>query len=418
MSASTRTLAALALAGWGCSSGATHAPFVQPTAEEAGANGAQSPVDSGSGASPEASTSLADASEAGSPRDAGVEAATGPAPDACTGSVAVVGGSVAGASTIAFAATLVQGGSWAVSSLPSNVGSPPAIAPFGGGFVAVFLDVAGELQFATSSWSWSSPASVAGVAARGAPSLAVVGTTLHLVYQGSDGKYVHGTYTTSEGWDSAKDPVGGASKQGFGPSAPVASSVAGSLEIAYGGQNGSLYDEAWSSGAWQPDTQHAAAQIGTLSPAIAALAGGSSDALVVYAGASGTLDWTARSGGTWSAPAAVDTSAFTGSAPALVALSGGRAMMAYLGTDQHPYFSVYAPAATLPWTAPAPLGSGSPTLTSPPSGAPGVCGDEAIAVLAEASGVTTTRYASGAWSAPALIEGTAGMTFATVASQP
>jgi hypothetical protein len=418
MSPSIRTLAALLLASWGCSSGARDAPFVQPTAEEAGTNDAQSLVDSGSATSPEGATAVPDASEAGSPEDAGAEAATGIGSDACTGSVAVVGGSVAGASTIAFAATLVQGGSWAVSSLPSNVGSPPAIAPFGGGFVAVFVDVSGELQFATSTWSWSSPASVAGVAAKGAPSLALVGTTLHLVYQGSDGKYVHGTYTTGEGWDAATDPVGGASKQGFGPSAPVASSVAGSLEIAYGGQNGSLYDETWSSGAWQPDTQHATAQIGTLSPAIAALTGGSGDALVVYASASGTLDWTTRSGGTWSTPTAVDTSAFTGNAPTLVALSGGRAMMAYLGTDRHPYFSVYAPAATPPWTAPAPLGTGSPTLTSPPSLAPGVCGDEAIAVLAEASGVTTTRYAGGAWSAPALIGGTAGMTFATVASQP
>ncbi len=418
MSTSLRTLAALALAGWGCSSGATHAPFVQPMAEEAGASDGQGLADSGGAMSPEGSTAQTDASEAGSPGDAGVDAPAGPVSDACTGSVAVVGGSVAGASTIAFAATLVQGGSWAVSSLPSNVGSPPAIAPFGGGFVAVFVDVSGELQFATSTWSWSSPASVAGVAAEGAPSLAVVGTTLHLVYQGSDGKYVHGTYTTGEGWGSATDPVGGASKQGFGPSAPVASSVAGSLEIAYGGQNGSLYDEAWSSGAWQPDTQHATAQIGTLSPAIAALTGGSSDALVVYAGASGTLDWTTRSSGTWSTPALINTNAFTGSAPALVALSGGRAMMAYLGTDQHPYFSVYAPATTPPWTAPAPLGTGSPTLTSPPSIAPGVCGDDAIAVLAEASGVTTTRYVSGVWSAPALIGGTAGMTFATVASQP
>jgi hypothetical protein len=419
MSASIRmAIAALPLAAWGCSSGARDAPFVQTPAQDAGADDAQSPVDSGSPTSPEGSTSPPDAAEAGAPEDAGGEASTGSGTDACTGSVAVVGGSVAGASTIAFAATLLHAGTWAVSSLPSNVASPPAVAPLGGGFVAVFVDVSGDLEFATSSWSWSSPASLAGVAAKGAPSLAVVGTTLHLVYQGSDGKYVHGTYATGEGWDSATDPVGGASKQGFGPSAPVASSVAGALEIAYGGQNGSLYDETWSSGAWQPDTQHATAQIGTLSPAIAALSGGSSDTLVVYAEASGTLDWTARSSGTWSTPAVIDASAFTDDAPALVALSGGRAMMAYLGTDQHPYFSVYSPGATPPWTSPAPIGTGSPTLSSPPSLAPGVCGQDAVAVLAESSGVAMTSYTGGTWSAPAVIEGTAGMTFATVASQP
>jgi hypothetical protein len=93
-------------------------------------------------------------------------------------------------------------------------------------------------------------------------------------------------------------------------------------------------------------------------------------------------------------------------------------MMAYLGTDQHPYFSVYSPGATPPWTSPAPIGTGSPTLSSPPSVAPGVCGQDAVAVLAESSGVAMTSYTGGTWSAPAVIEGTAGMTFATVASQP
>ena len=58
-------------------------------------------------------------------------------------------------------------GSWAVSSLPSNVASPPAIAAFGDGFVTVFVDAAGDLEFATSTWSWSSPAAVAGMTATG-----------------------------------------------------------------------------------------------------------------------------------------------------------------------------------------------------------------------------------------------------------
>lgn len=426
MSARTRTRRLLGHAArgtlpfvvWSCSSATGSAPPARQTGVDAGTVDAEALVDSGSTTSADAGSASADPSEAGPPPDAGPEAAPGAGSDACTGSVAVLGGAVAGASTIAFAATLVQGGSWAVSSLPSNVASPPAIAAFGGGFVAVFVDVSGALQFTTSTWSWSSPASLAGATAEGAPSLAAVGTTLHLVYQATDGKYVHGTFTTGEGWDSASDPVGGASKQGFGPSPPVAASVAGTLTIAYGGQNGSLYDETWTSGQWQPDTQHAASQVGTLSPAIAALDGGSSDALVVYAGTGGTLYSTSRSSGTWSTPAVVNTNAFTAAAPALLALSGGRAMMAYLGTDQHPYFSLYDPAATPPWTSPAPLGTGSPTLTSPPSVAAGVCGDEAVAVLTETSGVATTRYAGGAWSAPTVIEGTAGMTFATVASRP
>jgi hypothetical protein len=93
-------------------------------------------------------------------------------------------------------------------------------------------------------------------------------------------------------------------------------------------------------------------------------------------------------------------------------------MMTYLGTDEHPYFSVYDPSTAPPWTSPAAIGTDSPTLASPPSVAAGVCGDEAVAVLAEATGVVAIRYASGAWLPPTLLEGTAGMTFASVASQP
>jgi hypothetical protein len=337
--------------------------------------------------------------------------------DACTGAVAVVGGTVAGASTIAFGATLLQGGSWTVSSLATNVGSPPAIAAYAGGFLATFVDATGDLDFATSTWSWSSPAGVATVTAKGSPSLAVVGTSLHVVYQGEDGKYYHGTYASGSGWDAADDPVGGA-KQGFGPSAPVAESVGGALVIAYGGQNGSLYDETWTAGAWEPDNQHATAMVGQLSPAIVALTGGTSDTLVVYVDPTGVLYSTTRSASAWSAPAVIDANAFTGASPSLAALPGGRALMTYEGTDGLPYFDVYDPAAMPPWTAPAAIGTNSPKLQSPPSVAPGVCGDDAVAVLAEPAGVAVMRYAGGAWLAPTLLAGTAGMTFASVASQP
>jgi len=338
--------------------------------------------------------------------------------DGCTGSVAVVGGTVSGASTIAFGATLDRGGTWLVSSLPSNVTSTPAIAAFAGGFVAVFVDADGDLESATSTWSWSSPSSVGGVNAVGAPSLAVVGTSLHVVYQGDDFKYVHGIYTSGAGWNSADDPVGGASKQGFGPSPPVAASASGALSIAYGGQDGALYDETWTGGAWQPDTEHMGTTVGALAPAITALSGGTSDLLIVYADPGGVLYFTSRSAGTWSAAAVIDATAFTDAAPSLVALSGGRAMMAYLGTNGLPYFSVYDPANTPAWTSPASIGTDPPGVSSPPAVAPGVCGDEVVAVLTEAAGVACLSYAAGAWQSPTMLPGTAGMTFAAVGSQP
>jgi hypothetical protein len=390
-----------------CSSSLGSAP---PQSREAGTGDAEARRDSARDAV-EANDPAADASDVTVPiLDA--EA------DACSGAVAVVGGAVSGASTLAFGATLDRRGSWVVSSLPTNVASPPAIAAFGGGFVAVFVDATGELTSTTFTWSWSSPAWISGVMAVGAPSLAVVGMSLHLVYQGDDFKYVHGVDTAGVGWDAATDPIGGASKQGFGPSAPVAAGVSGMLCIAYGGQNGSLYDETWAAGAWQPDAEHANTSIGALSPAVVALKNGADSTLVVYANPGGTLYFTTRSSGTWSTPLVIDTTAFTGAAPTLVPLSEGRAMMAYLGTNGLPYFSVYDPTATPVWTAPLSIGASPMALLSPPAVAPGVCGSDVIAVVTASAGVSALTYAGGVWSAPTLLPGTAGMSFAAVASQP
>jgi hypothetical protein len=356
-------------------------------------------------ASPETATRVLDASI-----DAGHV-------DACTGSVAVTGGTVAGASTLAFGATLLESGAWSVSSLPTNVEQAPAIVAFQGGFAAAFVDAVGDLEFATSTWTWSSPSALGGVVAKGTPSLAVVGSDLHVVYQGSSGKFFHGIYSPGSGWDQPIDPVGG-SEQGFGPSAPAAATIAGELVVAYAGQDGWLYDQTWSAGAWTSANPHMAAQTGQLTPSVVALQGGASDTLVVYVDPTGVLQFTARAAGAWSAPVVINTDAFTGASPSLAPLSGGRAVMAYLGTNNLPYFSVYDPATAPPWTHPAAMAVSSPELASPPAIAAGMCGDDAIATLVEPAGVAAVRYVGGAWTAPTMLEGTAGMTYAAVASQP
>lgn len=342
----------------------------------------------------------------------------GDASAACVRSAVVFGGQVSGASTFAFGATLRVDGAWNVATLPTNVGAPAAVVPYNGGFVASFVDTNGDLDFATSSWGWSSPARVSAATAEGSPSLAVVGQTVHVVYQGSNGKYYHGTYASAAGWDSASDPIGG-TNQGFGPAAPVAASIGGALVIAYGGQNGSLYDETWTStGGWTPATRHTSAQVGLLSPALVALQGGPNDALLVYANAAGTLYSTTRSGGAWSVPAVINTNAFTNASVSLSPLSAGRALMTYLGTNGLPYFSVYDPTTTPLWTAPGSIGGNPSKLLSPPSVSPGACGDDAIAVLTSSTGTASLRYAGGAWSAATELLGTAGMTFAAVTAQP
>lgn len=355
----------------------------------------------------------------GDARDAGQHPAAeaGEAGVACVRSAVVLGGQVAGASTLAFGATLRADTGWNVATLPTNVVAPPAVVPYDTGFLAAFVDTNGGLDFATSTWGWGSPATISKATAQGSPSLAVVGMTVHLAYQGSNGKYYHGTYSPAAGWDGASDPVGG-TKQGFGPAAPVAAAIGGALVIAYGGQDGALYDETWTAGGgWAPDNEHASAQVGKLAPAIVALEGGASDALIVYVNPAGTLYFTARSGASWSAPTVISTSAFTNAAVSLAPLTGARAMMTYLGTNGLPYFSVYDPTTTPEWTAPAALGAGATNLSSPPSVASGVCGDDAVAVLVSSTGAQSLGYAAGTWSAPSTLPGTAGMAFASVAAQ-
>jgi hypothetical protein len=93
-------------------------------------------------------------------------------------------------------------------------------------------------------------------------------------------------------------------------------------------------------------------------------------------------------------------------------------VLVYEGSNQAPYFSLFDPASSA-WSAPAGLVSAPlPVVLSPPAIAPGVCGADAVAVYSDGAGVEVVTLSAGVWTTPSAIPGTAGSTYAAVATSP
>lgn len=359
--------------------------------------------------------------------DAGVDAATGIDAAGCTSSFAILEGNATSVLAQAWSA-----GTWGSPTSFSGSGvslaSPPALVAAFGGFLGAFEETGAKLTYTRwSGGTWTPLAQVAGALTKGPPSLAATSSGVaHVVYWGTDDKYYHGTYdATTALWDGASDPVGGAATQLFGPSGPsMASPAAGSLVVAQAGSDSNVYAESWQT-SWAATpakvTATPSAQ-NTTSPRVVALSGAASDALIVFARLTDdVLMYSVRSGGTWSAPAVLrDTTTFTAYQVALSPLASGGAMLVYQGGDQKGYFSTFSPASATPWTAPLPIVStNNPALASPPVVAPGVCGGEALAVLAPTIGeAQLMSFEGGAWTVFDSLAGSTGTTFAAVATIP
>ena len=362
------------------------------------------------------------ASEAGT--EAGTDGGAGGSTSGCGATIAVLGGNA----TTAFAST--WNGTWgATQTLTGSVASVPALVSNGSSYVGVVqASATNDIDFTVSGTTWSALTGVsagnATATTGGPPALAVVGSAVHLVYWGTDDKFYHGTYSAGA-WSPANDPVGGASSQSFGPSAPTAAGLsATSFSIAQAGSNAGLYVQPWAT-TWGAAAPVATDTYDVTSPRIIELTGGAATQMVVYSrndnGNDEVLMYSVLTGGTWSAPAVVrDTTVYTPNTVALAPLASGGALLVYQGGNGEGYYTTYEPGGANPWAAPAPLVAGTnPTLASPPQIAPGVCGAEAVAVLAPAgASVEVTTLTGSTWSTPSTIAGTSGATYATVATHP
>jgi hypothetical protein len=397
-------------------------------------DGGGTKADGAGGGNPDGSTGDVDGA---SPSDGGGESEGGGSNEggmdasSCTNVVAVVGGSA----SAAFGAIYKQG-AWKAASLGTSImgdagaDSPPgqslpAVASLGTQFLTVMRTT--NDQLVSSTWSagvWSQAAPIATAAARDTPSLAVLSGKAHLVYQGIDYKFLHGTFATGA-WDGANDPVGGAgASQAFGPTTPGAAAVGTDIVCAFSGDSttgtGGLYDIAWSPasdggvGTWGVATSHPAPlSYFRANPAIVAIPSGQLDALVVYVDtATSQIQWTGRvqSNKTYTAPAVVDTNARSDVGLSLALMANGKFALVYWGQNQEPYFSIGTQTGqSLAWSVPAPLVSATnPTLPSPPVVAPGVCGDDAVAAYALGGSAYVTRLRGSSWSTPETVTGVTG----------
>ncbi len=340
-----------------------------------------------------------------------------------SGTIALVGGT----SLVAFGATSSAGSAWTLASLPSTtVGAAPALVATSGGFLAVLPGASGGAlasAFYQAPSGWSAPANVpamtgssAPATATGAPSLAAASGSANVVYAGSNFKFYHGSYSASV-WGPASDAVGGTASQDYGPSAPAAAMAGGVLYVAYDGGNGGLYVDTWTAAVgWSGAKGVTGASVGSVPPSLVALASGAADLLLVFeAPTSNVVSFATHAAGSWSAPAVVDASALTTHAVSLAPLAGGGAVMVYEGTDGLPYASTYSGGV---WSKPASPYPNSLPLVSAPTVASGACGVDAVAALVEPAGVEIVTLVGGAWSAPSLVNGTAQMVYATVATSP
>jgi hypothetical protein len=364
----------------------------------------------------------AETSEAGgdAPFDAPSETASeaGEASTLCTSTMALLAG---GSSSLAQA--VYGNGQWSSASVVTGGASAaPSLTAFGTGYLGAFVGTGSAgalpLKWTAFTGSWSAPAQIAAALGQGTPALAVTAATAHVVYWGSDDKFYHGTYSGS--WDAASDPVG--SPQSFGPSGPAAAGIGATVLVAQSGSNGTLYDQTWN-GTWGAGIPHAGSLVETsLSPAVVALTGGASDAMIVFVGASdaGTyyLQYTVRTSGAWSAPAYVFDQtghvAYASTTPSLAALQDGGAILAWQGgSPAYAYESTYGASG---WTSPVAVSAD--TLLSPPSVAAGVCGSDAVAAYVTTTGsVTVATLAGGTWTTVP-IAGATGMQSVAIATSP
>lgn len=293
--------------------------------------------DGGADASADASVDVNVGPDAAS--DAPIADSTSDAPS-CTSTIVIVGGN---------ATSLFAGSGLSASSLSGDVhdcgndygcANPIAIARAGTELVAVIARSSGALQSTTYQTSWADPANVASASTIDGPSVATIGQTMHLVFQGVDYKYLHAQYTLNA-WDSAADPVGGTGvNQSYGARGPSAAAVGTDLVVVQAGSDSYLYDQTWN-GSWQAAHQQGGAAIeNTLPPTIIALTGGASELLAVYLRESDyKVMATPRTSGTWNATAAlIDTNAFSNDPVAACALAGGKALVVFRGSNKQAYF--------------------------------------------------------------------------------
>jgi hypothetical protein len=343
----------------------------------------------------------------------------GPLPPACaSGTVALLAGDDGTLS----AAVQKQGGPWATSSVSGGAAkSKPALVAFGDGFLAVTHGEADSLQttrYSGGTWSGATSFGVAGV--KGAPELAVLGSKAHVVYSAGPGDnrdYSHGI-NDGTSFDGAADPVG--PPLSFGTVSAGLGAVSGALAFVENGSDHGLYGRSYD-GAWStPSAVFGAGTVGAdvpATPELVAVSGGGFDAVAIFAEKdTHIVSYATRAAAAphaWSAPLdaahQVDPQAMTDQKLSLTLVNATTLLVAFRAQDGKGYASLgTVNGSAVTWTPSAPLGATAPAVDSTPAVAPGVCGDDAVAVYASSGSIHVVRLRGTSWGTGETVSGISG----------
>ena len=255
------------------------------------------------------------------------------------------------------------------------------------------------------------------VTTKAAPSIVASGTRTDVVFLGDDSKHYYAAHVAA--WSPTAEAVMVGAVQSSGPTPAGIAAIGSDTHVSFAGDNGDLYDQTRTGGAWLAASAHNLGNVVALTPAIIAPTTGPALMIVFVRSTDSKILFTTRTGNVWSAPTVVDANSFTADPVALAALPGGEAILAFRGLNQGIYVTRYNPAGAPLWSPPQPLAVPNVTTPSRPALAPGVGGiDAEIAFVNAVDGKAYhARLAGMTWSAPALVGGTS-LTSISLASAP
>jgi hypothetical protein len=269
--------------------------------------------------------------------------------------------------------------------------------------------------------TWSSFAQLNSDFTLGTHAVVGSGATAQVVYGGTNYYFYYESWSGSA-WTASTPPIVPSGVASLcGPSAPSLALAGANLSMVFvngicSGTTNALYDSDLSGGSWQATTTVATYPSNTAAQRPAVAAPSSGPELVVAYVAQGTsqIYTSSRTGGTWATPALL-TSGLTNDPVALAPVAGGgatTAVMAYRGTDMKLYTSFFDGTS---WAKPAAAFSPTNvTVNAAPSVAKGIGGMVAEMGYVDGNGaVWHTRYDGTSWSTAVQV-GT-GIGFATVA---
>jgi hypothetical protein len=345
-----------------------------------------------------------------------------PGPSCASGTVAIL----AGDDTKLTAAVQSRGGAWGTWTVNGGAAkSKPALVAFGGAFLGVSRGPNDNLQTTTFTGTWSDAATFGNSGVKGAPSLTVTGTKAHVVYSaGDNAAYAHGIHDGTS-WNAATEAVGPPPSVGT-VSAGLVGVGTELVMLENGFDNAGLYERSWT-GSW--GASNGVFGAGTVGPNPAATpeavaVTGAFDVVAVYVKEGTHSLWFATrdstSAHTWiggfsttcpGCGAEIDALARTDEKLSLTLVNPTTVMAAFRAQDGNGYVVVGTLGASgVSWTTAAPVGGGSaaPAVDSSPAVAPGVCGDDAIAVYASSGAIRVTRLRGATWTTPETIPTIAG----------